>query len=191
LGGTRPRKVNCTIIAATNRDLEEQARQRRFRQDLFYRLNTFTIRIPPLRERREDIFGLAEYFLRKYSEVYHLERRLSAESLNLLQAQPFPGNVRELENMLKKAVVMSDKEALDEFLLRSVQNGTEKGRRLEPGEAGRLRLPDKVFAVEREMLEDAMVRCKSTREIARYLGVSQPTVVRKLRKHGLEREAIH
>jgi PAS domain S-box-containing protein len=191
LGGVKPKRVNCTIIAATNRDLEEQARQRRFRQDLFYRLNTFTIRIPPLRERREDIFGLANFFLAKYCKTYQLKRRLSSGSLELLQAHPFPGNVRELENLLKKAVVMSDKDALDEFLLRSLGSEAERGRASERGEAPARGLPDKVLAVERKILEDAMVRCKSTREIARCLGVSQPTVVRKLRKHGLGRESIH
>ncbi len=99
LGSLKPRKINCTVIAATNHDLEELTQRKQFRQDLFYRLNTFTIRIPPLRERPEDVFELVNYFLRKYNRAYRLKRRVSPEALKILQSHPFPGNVRELKNI--------------------------------------------------------------------------------------------
>jgi transcriptional regulator with PAS, ATPase and Fis domain len=94
LGSLKPRKIDCTVIAATNRDLEELTRSNQFRQDLFYRLNTFTVRIPPLRERPEDVFELVNYLLREYNRTYRLKRRISPETLKVLQAYPFPGNVR-------------------------------------------------------------------------------------------------
>jgi PAS domain S-box-containing protein len=106
LGGLRPIKINCVIIAATNRDLERLVKQRKFRNDLFYRLNTFNIQIPPLRERHGDIFELAMHYLRKYSKTYKLKRRFTPEAFEALQSYPFPGNVRELKNIIKKAVVL-------------------------------------------------------------------------------------
>jgi len=187
LGGIKPKKIDCAVIAATNHDLDSLARERRFREDLFYRLNTFTIRIPPLRERPEDIFELVDYFLRKYNKSYGVKKRITPEAFELLQSYPFPGNVRELENVLKKAVVMSEKEVLDEFIVKSLEGGVEKWTSSSSERKHKLGLTDEVLAVERGILKNAMVRCKSTREMASYLRVSQPTVVRKMKKHGLSR----
>ena len=116
LGALKARKIDCTVIAATNRDLEAWTRNKMFRQDLFYRLNTFTIRIPPLRERTEDIFELVNHFLAKYNQAYNLNKRVSPEALRSLQDHPFAGNVRELKSLLKKAMLMSDQEVLDHLL---------------------------------------------------------------------------
>lgn len=190
LGGIKPKKIDCAVIAATNHDLESLARERRFREDLFYRLNTFTIRIPPLRERPEDIFELVDYFLRKYNKSYGVKKRITPEAFEVLQSYPFPGNVRELENVLKKAVVMSEKDILDDFIVRSLEPGVEI--RTHPGDERKHKpnLADEVLAVEREILKNAMAQCKSTREMANYLGTSQPTVVRKMKRHALSRHSI-
>ena len=91
LGGLKSNKIDCTIIAATNRELEGLVQQKRFRRDLFFRLNTFTIRIPPLRERIDDIFELVSFYMQKYGKVYRLNRRISPDALKVLQAYPFPG----------------------------------------------------------------------------------------------------
>ncbi len=190
LGGTKPKKVDCTIIAATNRDLETLRKTRRFREDLFYRLNAFTIRIPPLRERPEDIFELVNYFLRKYSKRYRLKRRISPDTLEALQSYSFPGNVRELKNVLKMAVVMGEKDLLDEFIIRRIKGGREERKTHGKERSHFFGLSNEVLAFEKDLLRGAMVRCKSTREMASYLRVSQPTVVRKMKRHSLSRSSI-
>lgn len=190
LGGIKPKKVNCTIIAATNRDLENLAKKRMFRQDLFYRLNTFTILIPPLRERPQDIFELVNRFLREYNKTYRVKRRISPEVLTKLQSYPFPGNVRELKNILKKAVVMSEEEVLDDLIVKSLEGRVEEQGISDNKRKDKVSLDHQLLDVERNILKSAMARCKSTREIANYLGTSQPTVVRKMKKHGLSRLLI-
>ena len=190
LGGLKSKKIDCTIIAATNRDLEGLVQQKRFRRDLFFRLNTFTIRIPPLRERTDDIFELVSFYMQKYGKAYRLNRRISSDALKVLQAYPFPGNVRELKNILKKAVVMSENESVDEMIRQSLS--ADAGHCVTPSinaHQGK-GMTDQIFDVEKEILQNAMTRCKSTREMARYLKISQPTVVRKLKKHRLYRESI-
>lgn len=189
LGSLKPRKIDCTVIAATNRDLDELTRRRQFRQDLFYRLNTFTIRIPPLRDRPEDIFEFVNHYLRSFNRAYHLKRRISPKALKQLQSYPFPGNVRELKNILKTAVLMGEKEVVDDFIVSSLgltvpptpaAITTAKG-----GGKGGGALTDEICAVEKELLEKALSQFKTTRELARHLGISQPTVVRKLKKYAL------
>lgn len=192
LGGLKARRIDCTVLAATNRDLEAWSKNKLFRQDLYYRLNTFTLRIPPLRERTEDIFELANHFLHKYNKSYRLRKRITSEGLDALQSHLFPGNVRELKSILKKAMLMSDTDVLDEFIISGLGSGTERP----DGETGGVKrefrgLTEEVDAVEREILRKAMGVCKSTRDLARRLGISQATVVRKLKKHGFSPRPIH
>jgi TyrR family helix-turn-helix protein len=191
LGGLKPRKIDCTVIAATNRDLEDLTRRRQFRQDLFYRLNTFTIRIPPLRERPEDIFEFVNHSLRNYNRAYRLKRRLSPEALKMLQSYPFPGNVRELKNILKTAVLMSEKEVLDESILGSLGLRLESSTGMASTPDESVSLTEGVSTLERQILEKALAQFKTTREVARQLGISQPTVVRKLKKYSLSQRMIH
>jgi PAS domain S-box-containing protein len=185
LGSTKPIMVDCIVIAATNRDLETLTQEKKFRDDLFFRLNTFTMQIPPLRERPEDIFEMIRHYLEMYNEEYGLQRRISAKMVKVLQSYPFPGNVRELKNILKMAVVMSDTVLIDETILRNLEGKTAfqslttfKNRKI----AG---LNQEIMAFEKQILKRAMALCRTTRELAGYLNISQPTVVRKLRKHGL------
>ncbi len=108
IGGKEPIRVDVRIIAATNQNLEKAVEEGRFREDLHYRLNVVTINIPPLRERKEDIEPLAEYFLERFVEEMGVERRmLSKEALTALKNYNWPGNVRELENVLRRAVLLS------------------------------------------------------------------------------------
>src|SRR5262249_19294608 len=108
LGGTQEIQVDVRIIAATNVDLRLLVREGRFREDLFYRLNVITIDLPPLRQRREDIPLLVDYFLKKYSEENERpRRRVTTEALRPLVTYSWPGNVRELENVIERAVVLS------------------------------------------------------------------------------------
>lgn len=191
LGGVKAKKVDCTIIAATNRDLESLTKSGSFREDLFFRLNTFPIRVPPLRERAEDIFELFHFFLRRYNKAYGLKRKVSSASLEALQAHSFPGNVRELKNIVKKAVVMSEEDILDNFIVRSLE-GDKKRPMIPSAQNGNRKrdLREEVLTAEREILKSALARCKSTREVASYLGISQPTVVRKMKRHSLSAKTI-
>jgi len=109
LGDTTPRRVDVRIIAATNIDLKEAVRQSTFREDLYYRLAVVPIELPPLRERREDILPLAQFFIRKYNEenARHVSEQLAPDVLALMEAYTWPGNVRELENVIERAVVIA------------------------------------------------------------------------------------
>jgi transcriptional regulator with PAS, ATPase and Fis domain len=190
LGGLKPKKIDCSVVAATNRDLESRLRQKRFRKDLFYRLNAFTIKIPPLRERPDDIFELVNFYTKKYGKQYGLKRRISLETLKVLQRYSFPGNVRELKNILKKAVVMSERESIDEFIQHSLEPTADKRAASSTDIHQGKGLTDRVLRVEKEILQKAMARCRSTREMAHYLDISQSTVVRKLKKHRLQHKSI-
>jgi PAS domain S-box-containing protein len=192
LGSVHPRRISCTIIAATNCDLEQLTRQRKFRQDLYFRLNAFKIKIPPLRERLEDLFQLIKTFVDKYNKSYGLQVKLSPAAFALLQSYPFPGNVRELENVLKEAMVMSAPDQLEDFLRSSLSGW--KAERCTAGadrSAGApFQLAAELLQFEKQLLEDALEHCRTTRELARFIGTSQSTAVRKLRQHGLRSRQI-
>jgi len=186
LGDTRSIKVDCKIIAATNRNLEKSVKEKKFRSDLLYRINAFTIRIPPLRERPDDILELVNHFTQKYNQQYGMNKQISPAMFKMLQSCPFQGNVRELKNIVKKAVLIGEKEVMDDLCMKGsdyvVENWSGPGN----GESRVLSLPEEVGAVEREILKIANRRCRTTRAMARYLKVSQPTVIRKMRKHGID-----
>jgi two-component system, NtrC family, response regulator PilR len=120
VGGTEDIRVDVRIIAATNKDLEEGVREKRFREDLFYRLNVIQIRLPPLREKREDIPVLAAHFLKKFSQELNKSlSRISPEALQILLDYDYPGNVRELQNIIERAVALESTEELTPQNLRS------------------------------------------------------------------------
>jgi PAS domain S-box-containing protein len=185
LGGIKPKQVDCTIIAATNRNLEARSRQRKFRQDLFFRLNTFVMQIPPLRARPDDIFELTHHLLAKYNQQYTLQRRISASAMEQIKSYSFPGNVRELKNIIKMAVMMSETDSLDDYILRNVKTSvleqTDYGQK--PG--SHMSLIEETSAFEKRLLQNAMTDFKTTREMAHFLGINQSTVVRKMKKHDL------
>jgi PAS domain S-box-containing protein len=185
LGGTRTHRIDCTVIAATNRDLGRRVGRRLFRRDLFYRLNTFTLSIPSLKDRPEDIFELINHFLQRYNRRYGTAKQITPAGLEILQAHDFPGNVRELKNIIKKAVVMSEQRVLDDFIARSLKAvyttapaAVARGSTQKP-------LNEELRRIEKRLLKDAMRQCQTTRQLASELGVSQPTVVRKMKRHGL------
>ncbi|MGD9310904.1 MAG: sigma 54-interacting transcriptional regulator, partial [Desulfosarcina sp.] len=121
LGSVKARKIDCAIVSATNQNLETLVEEKRFRQDLFFRLNNFRINIPPLRERAEDIFELVHFFIRKYNKHYKRRKQISAKSIETLQAYAFSGNVRELKSLCKQAVLMSDERLLDGYFADNLQ----------------------------------------------------------------------
>ncbi len=182
LGGGESRTVECQVVAATNCDLENLVERRQFRKDLYYRLNTFIVRIAPLRERREDIFGLAEFYLAQQNARHGKAKRLSPRAMRLLEDYDFPGNVRELVNLIQKAFVMSDDDDLTAALAEALAGDG-------PGPSpGRPRpLSESTDQANVRRLREAVSACRTTRQMAAYLGVSQATVVRKLKRYGLAR----
>ena len=190
LGGLKAKKIDCTIIAATNRDLEGLVQGKRFRRDLFFRLNAFTVKIPPLRERVDDIFELVSFYMQKYGKAYRLNRRISPDALKVLQSYPFPGNVRELKNVIKKAVLMSEHHFVDDVIYQSLPLNMSTFVASVDDSQQEKGLSDQVLNLEKDILQHALRCCRTTREMARFLKISQPTVVRKLKKHKLYRGSI-
>ncbi len=186
LGGTKANLIDCIIIAATNQDLEKLVEQKAFRDDLYYRLNIITMKIPPLRERPEDVFELANHFLNYYNRRYKQKKKVNPLALSLLQSYTFPGNVRELKNLIKKAVIMSEGRDIDGTLLSSIGNEVfeEWSQDIQVNKKIH-NLSDVLAALEKEMLKTAMRKCRTTRDMAAFLNISQPSVVRKLKKHNL------
>ena len=186
LGGLKPIKINCTIIAATNRDLKSRVKAQEFREDLYHRLNAFNIQMPPLRHRPEDIVELASYYLNKYNQEFGMTKRLSLNAINRLQQYSFPGNVRELKNILKHAVVMSENNLLDELIPEMVS--IEEGQRPEASPLGAGQVPgltEQLNSYEKSILEHAISQYKTTRKIAEFLKTSQSRIARMLKKHQL------
>lgn len=184
VGGTRSIKVDCATIAATNKDLKTLVAARAFRQDLYYRLNSFILQLPPLRERREDIAGLVRFCLGEANRTYNCARTISPRAMRSLQEYRFPGNVRELRNIIENAVVMANDDQITEFILASIDEQDPGGLESFPRPAAtREGLAGKLQAYEKELLLEARRRCRTTREAARRLGISQPSVVRKYKQY--------
>jgi len=192
LGGTKPTVIDCIIIAATNQDLERLVEQKQFREDLFFRLNTITINIPPLRERLDDIFELSHHFLQDYNKKYKQKKMISPLTLSLMQAYPFRGNVRELKNLIKKAIIMSEEERIDSLILSSIGNEVlEEWSQATQKEKEINNLVDVLATLEKGMLKTAKRHCRTTRDMAKFLNISQPSVIRKLKKHRLSPNLIN
>ncbi len=186
VGSSETKKVDVRIIAATNRDLELEVREGRFRKDLFFRLKVFPIRLPPLRERIEDIPGLGRHFVGRFSRELGKEiRGMSPEALAVLQTYPFPGNIRELENELERAVTMADP---GEWITRAHLSDTirEAAVRLPAKEARPLR--GRLQALEREFIETALEECQgNVSAAARALGISRQWLAVRMKRYGLPR----
>ena len=184
LGGSEARVVECRVAAATNCDLENLVERKLFRKDLYYRLNTFIVRIAPLRERREDIFGLAEFYLAQQNLRHGKTKRLSPRAMRVLEGHDFPGNVRELVSLIQKAFVMSDDDDLTEALAEALAGDAPLATTV-PGPRP---LSETTDQANLRRLREALATCRTTRQMASYLGVSQATVVRKLKRYGLRRD---
>lgn len=187
LGGTEVIKVNCIVIAATNHNLEELVQKKKFRQDLYFRLNIFPIQIPPLRERREDILNISMFYLNKYNKLYNQKKQFSEKCIEELQLYDFPGNVRELKNIIKNAIVIKEDDVLHKIIpagrskLKSIGNSVSKTQKSKNTRG----FTEEVLEFERKKLAQALSKFDTTRDLAEHLGISQSTVVRKLKKHGL------
>jgi len=184
IGGIKPIKVDCIIITTTNRDLKKLVNRGKFREDLFYRLNSVNLRIAPLRERHEDIFKLAHHFLNMYNQTYGLKKSFSPQALKVLLSYQFPGNIRELKNIINSAVLLSEKNVLEKSIINAIlELKLEKPTRpIRHGESAKS-LKNQLQSLEKAILADALAQYRSTREIAKHLNLSQSSVVRKLKHH--------
>jgi len=187
LGGTEAIKVNCIVIAATNHNLDVLVQKKKFRQDLYFRLNIFPIQIPSLRRRQEDILKISMFYLNKYNGIYKQKKRFSEKCIEELQTYDFPGNVRELKNIIKNAVVIKENDVLTNIIpperVKSEIKESATSKTQKP--KGSLGFNEELLEFERKKLKQALSEFDSTRDLADYLGISQSTVVRKLKKHGL------
>ena len=209
VGDTQTIEVDTRVIAASNRDLREEVRQGRFREDLYWRLNVVPIEIPPLRTRREDIAELVAYFLHYYSEannrhVVHLQ----AEALTTLQNYNWPGNVRELQNYVERAVVMAESDEMTQELLPADVLGEKpaRGPRSEGSDLDTLTqdvvhhgltsddnnedgLYNKIVnRVERELIYQVMQSCNNVQtKAASRLGINRNTLHKKLKEYDFEK----
>jgi len=179
VGEDRPVKVDVRVLAATNRDLTHDVEEGRFRKDLFYRLDVVTIRVPPLRERPEDIVPLAEQFARRFGDRFGLEQpRLTERVLERLRRHDWPGNVRELEHVVERLVALAGDPVIDDDPFGG--EAADPAASVEPG------LRERVAAFERGLVAEALARCQGNQsEAARQLGISRVTLIDKLKRHGL------
>jgi len=159
VGSAKPIRADVRVIAATNRDLETAIEENTFRSDLYYRLNVFPLEVPPLRERREDIPLLVEYFLHRFAKQAGKRiNKISKETLNIVESYDWPGNVRELQNVVERAVIVSESDALDideRWLL-----GGRTGAHFAAQPIQHIYRPRKRTTQEKEAIETALMECK-------------------------------
>jgi two-component system response regulator FlrC len=198
VGGSTPVKVNIRLIATSNRDLEDSVKKGDFREDLYFRLNVFNLRMPPLRERPADILALAEHFIRKYAEANGVAAKpLSSSAVERLKGHHWKGNVRELENTMHRAVLLASGPAIED------ENIMLTGAKAEPqavvppvatAQAGRVATGDRaplvgrtVADVERDLIIDTLQHCLGNRtHAANILGISIRTLRNKLKQYSQE-----
>jgi len=193
VGGRSTVKVDVRVLAATNQDLEQAVAAGRFREDLYYRLNVIQVMVPPLRERPEEIPVLAEYFMQRYSQVFRREGlRLPPETLQRLMHHRFPGNVRELENMVKRMIVLGDPLLRRSPLFGAPPPVDENGI-ARPAKAASLSLKDiarkAAQVAEREAILQALEQTQWNRvRAAKLLEISYRALLYKIKDSGLDRE---
>ncbi|NLT67904.1 MAG: sigma 54-interacting transcriptional regulator [Acidobacteria bacterium] len=180
LGGTETIKVKVRLIAATNKDLEKAITDGSFREDLYYRLNVFTIFVPPLRERKPDVMALADYFLEKFTKEHRKSiRRISTPAIDMLMSYHWPGNVRELENAIERAVLICDGTVVHAHHLPPTLQTAESS-----GTIVKVSLNDAVTSYEKDLILDAL---KTTRgncsRAARLLGTTERILNYKVKKY--------
>lgn len=182
LGSNKILKSDARIIAATNEDLKAAVSRQKFREDLYFRLNVLVLRIPPLRERKEDITELVAYFLRKFNQKYQKDVKITPEAMEELLRYSFPGNVRELENLIHRAVLVSDREITPEVLGLETKGESKIDLHLPLGKA----LPEVLADVEKLLLKEALEQTGYVQtRAAELLGIDEKSLRYKRKKYGI------
>lgn len=186
LGSEKDVKVNVRIISATNKDLQSAIQNGTFREDLYYRLNIFPIRIPPLRERREDIPLLVEHFIKIYQQK--LGKRIKGiqqQAMHILLSAPYPGNVRELENIIQRAITLTDQDS--EITPELIQPPSSSLRNVIPFQAGRGHLKDITESIEKAYILETLEKNKGNiTHTAKELGLSRLGLQKKIQRYNLK-----
>jgi Nif-specific regulatory protein len=183
LGGTESVRVNVRVLAATNKDMEKAIAGGTFREDLYYRLNVFTIFVPPLRDRKADLLLLADHFLEKFSREHgKVIKRISTPAIDMLMSYHWPGNVRELENALERAVLVCDGQVIHgHHLPPSLQTADASGT------VTRVTLKDAVEGFERDLIQDALKTTRGNRaKAARLLDTTERILNYKVRNLNID-----
>lgn len=188
VGGTKPIKINARVIASTNRDIKRMVSEGTFRKDLYYRLNVATILLPSLNERKEDIAPLLLHFLYIYNKKYGMNKKLSPDLIRALEDYDWPGNVRELKNIVERLLIMCIDDVLQPKHLFtkyfSFETATKEQNLVSV--AGIPKLADAIGIVEKTIVSRALEATKSTRKAAELIGVSQSTIMRKIKDHNIQ-----
>ncbi len=185
LGDTRSRLVDIRLVTATNQDLEQRIKEKAFREDLYYRLNVIEIRIPPLRERKEDILMLVNHFLKRYTEENKKTvRGCDSDALGLLMRYEWPGNVRELRNVIERAVVLCQG---DVITAAELPEKLKKNGSTPPGQQETSSLKLTLSEYEKTLILNVYhAQSRNKEGTARCLGIDLATLYRKLKKYGIE-----
>ncbi|MBW1955740.1 MAG: sigma 54-interacting transcriptional regulator [Deltaproteobacteria bacterium] len=186
VGATEARKIDVRVIAATNRNLEAMIGRKKFRKDLYFRLNIIPLQIPPLRERPEDIPPLIHFFLERFNEKYGCRKRILPPAVDALCRYLFPGNVRELANLLEQLVVLGPSETICEADLPAQVNRHDEGI-CPPVPKNRWDLRAVTASIEKNLIRDALNKTHSLREAAKLLGLHHSTLFRKIQRHGIDK----
>ncbi len=183
LGGSDTVRVDVRLIAATNQNLEQALAEGSFREDLYYRLNVFTICIPPLRERKSDVLLLAEHFVRKYTELHGRSiKRISTPAIDMMMTYHWPGNVRELENTVERAVLVAEGDVIHGHHLTPTLQTAEASGTVVSGS-----LAEAVAAFESNLIQDALKTTRGNRaRAARLLSTTERIISYKIRRYGIE-----
>ena len=190
VGSAKTIKLNVRVIAASNKDLGELVRNGGFREDLYYRLRVFPIKVPPLRERRDDILPLVEYFMNKFNRTTEKNiRGIDGPTLKFLESYAYPGNVRELQNILEHCFIRClDHTIRLEHLPQDMQ---VTSRNLEDTEMGRTGREPALKVLERQMIEETLGRTDwNYQETCRILGISRSTLLRRIKRDRLHRKKV-
>jgi len=181
LGSTKTVKLNIRIISATNQDMAALIEHKKFRQDLYFRLNTISFVIPPLRERTEDIIPLIQYFTERLNERYNMKKHFNPQTTQLLMLYPFPGNVRELSNIIEQAFLISKNNLIDVEDLPLQVRGAVDSQRISIDSENRS-YSEIVNLMEYRVLKNAIEKYGSTHKVAKNMKISQSTIARKMKK---------
>jgi Nif-specific regulatory protein len=183
LGGIQPIKINVRVIAATNKDLEAAVKQGTFREDLYYRLNVFTLYLPPLRERRPDVLLLADHFVQKYAADHGKDvRRIATSAIDMMMSYHWPGNVREVENCIERAVLVCEGGVIHAHHLPPTLQTAEVS-----GTLPRLALETAVESFEKDLILDALKTARGNRaKAARLLDTTERIIGYKIKKYAID-----
>jgi PAS domain S-box-containing protein/TyrR family helix-turn-helix protein len=182
VGGKTPIKISVRVIAATNRNLREMIKEKKFREDLYYRLNVVPIFVPPLRERKEEIEPLINHFLGLFNKKYNLNKTIDPQMINIIKDYEWPGNIRELRNVIERAVVTSPDSIIREI---NFPGSEDHLFVTESGDLPTISLKAELEAYEKDLLKKYIEKYGSSRKVASILGTSQTTIWRKANQYGI------